>query len=186
MKLNGWILDLYPRLGGMALWLIESSRKRHRLIDRSFQPCFYVDGPEARLSRLAKALESRAAVRCAFTEKICVWDGHPLRVLEVSAHQPPAFSALVRFVRHLDSNLRLYNSDLMLPAVYCWEKRVFPLAKVEVEADEAGQILDLECKDDEWSIEYERPPLTMMQVRLEGLPQVNPRHGRRGAIEVEI
>jgi DNA polymerase-2 len=134
----------------MTLWLIESSRKRHRLIDRSFRPCFYVEG------------------------------------LEVSVQQPLVFPALVRFVRRFDSSLRLYNSDLMLAPVYCWEKRVFPLAKVEAEANETGQILALTCQGDEWAIEYERPPLTMMQVRLEGLTQVNPRHGRRGAIEVEI
>lgn len=107
-------------------------------------------------------------------------------MLEVSVHQPLVFPALVRFARHFDNTLRLYNSDLMLAPVYCWEKRVFPLAKVEVEADEAGQILALECQDDEWTIDYERPPLRIMQVRLEGLAQVNPRHGRRGAIEVEI
>ncbi|MDE3179854.1 MAG: hypothetical protein KGM47_09355, partial [Acidobacteriota bacterium] len=186
MKLNGWILDLYPCPGGMAIWLIGTDRKRHLLIDRSFGPCFYAEGPEPQLGRLAEALKARAAVSCAFTEKICAWDGRPLRVLEISVHQPSVFQACAGFVRRFDSHLRLYNSDLMLAPLYCWEKRVFPLAKVEVEADEARQILALNCDDDEWAVEYELPPLTMMQVRLEGLAQVNPRHGRRGAIEVEV
>lgn len=168
------------------IWLIESSRKRHRLIDRSFRPCFYVKGPEACLSRLAQALEARAAATCVFTEKASVWDGSSLRVLAVEVHQPPIFAALVRFVRRFDADFKLYNSDLMLASVYCWERKVFPLAKVEVEADTTCQILALHCDDDEWSIEYELPPLAIMQVRLEGLSQVNPRHGRRGAIEVEI
>ena len=33
----------------MVVWLIESSQKRRRLIDRSFRPCFYVQGPEKQL-----------------------------------------------------------------------------------------------------------------------------------------
>ena len=169
----------------MVIWLIESSRKCHRLIDR-FRPCFYVEGAEARLSRLAQTLEARAPVTCTFTEKTSVWDGRPLRVLEVAVQQPPIFPALARFIRRFDTALKLYNSDLMLASVYCWEKQVFPLAKVAIETDTAGQILSLNCDDDEWAVEYDLPPLRIMQVRLEGLSQVNPRHGRRGAIEVEI
>jgi DNA polymerase-2 len=170
----------------MTLWLIESSGKRRRLIDCSFRPCFYVEGPQPRLRRLAQTLEARAPVSCHLTEKTCIWDGQPLVVLEVSIHQLPLFPLLVRFIRRFDRHLTLYNSDLMLAPAYCWERRVFPLAKVEVEADESGQIFSLTCEDDEWAAEYAVPPLTMMQVRLEGLSEVNPRHGRRGAIEVEI
>ena len=171
----------------MVIWLIESSRSRHRLTDPSFRPCFYVEGPEARLSRLARTLEARAPVSCSFTEKTCIWDGQPQRVLEVSVRQLLLFSALVRFVRRQDNTLRLYNSDLMLASVYCWEKQVFPLAQVEVEADETGKIRALTSVDDEWAIDYERPPLTLMQVHLEGRSVVNPRQGGwSGAIEVEV
>src|SRR5579862_1942328 len=171
----------------MVIWLIESSRSRHRLIDPSFRPCFYVEGPEARLSRLARTLEARAPVSCSFTEKTCIWGGQPQRVLEVSVRQLLLFSALVRFVRRQDNTLRLYNSDLMLASVYCWEKQVFPLAQVEVEADETGKIRALTSVDDEWAIDYERPPLTLMQVHLEGRSVVNPRQGGwSGAIEVEV
>ena len=115
------------------LWLVEPDRKRHRLIDRSFTPCFYVHGPELRLTSLAQVLAARAAVTCALTGKTNIWDGGELRVLEVAVRHPTQFAALVRFVHRYDSSLRLYNSDLMLAPMYCWEKGVFPLAKVEVE-----------------------------------------------------
>ena len=201
------------------LWLVEPDRKRRRLIDRSFTPCFYVHGPELRLTPLAQVLAARAAVRCALTEKTNIWDGGELRVLEVAVHHPTQFAALVRFVHQYDSSLRLYNSDLMLAPMYCWEKGVFPLAKVEVEVGEgsalppsstvadrtqgrreprelsyqnragtrpAPKVRALKSCDDEWATDYELPPLQIMRVRLEGLSNVDPQHGRRGALEVEI
>jgi len=197
----------------MTLWVIGPNQKRHRLTDRSFTPCFYVHGPEARLGRLARALEARAPVTCALTERLDIWEGQPLRVLEVSVRHPTQFGALVRFVHHYDSNLRLYNSDLMLAPLYCWEKGVFPLAKVEVDVETTRRVVSgfcpppplsrtsnrqetaqravstvraIECRDDEWATDYELPPLQVMQVRLEGLACVDPQHGRRGALEVEI
>ena len=65
--------------------------------------------------------------------------------------------------------MQLYNSDLMVASLYCWEKRIFPLAFVEVEADEEGKIQSIACRDDEWTLDYEMPPLKIMQIRLAGL-----------------
>jgi DNA polymerase elongation subunit (family B) len=202
----------------MILWMIDRDQNRRRLIDRSFRPCFYVYGPERRLTRLAQALVARAPVTCALTERTNIWDGAALRVLEVAVHHPTQFAVLVRFVHRYDSTLTLFNSDLMLAPLYCWQKRVFPLAKVDVEAGkcagpfpQAGlgvrdsgfvkekffvahhetripnsEVFALACRDDEWATDFELPPLKILRVRLEGLANVDPQHGRRGALEIEI
>jgi len=171
----------------MVVWLIEpSQQKRRRLIDRSFRPCFYVQGPEGQLARLAEMLPARAAASCALTERQNIWDRRLLRVLQVSAHHPTLVAPLTRFVRRFDSSLALYDSDLMLASMYCWEKNVFPLACVEIEASPTGEIHSITCRDDEWLTEYERPPVRTMRIRLEGISDVNPKHGRHGAIEVAI
>jgi DNA polymerase-2 len=129
-------------------------------------------------------------------------------VLQVFAHHPTLFAPLTRFVRRFDSSLTLYNSDLMLASMYCWEKEIFPLARVEIEADApagrspglsrlrgdgdpsagvaVGEMRGITCRDDEWSTDYEQPPMRTMQLRLEGLSDVNPRHGRHGAVEVAV
>jgi DNA polymerase elongation subunit (family B) len=184
----------------MVVWLIESSQKRRRLIDGSFRPCFYVQGPEKQLGHLAETLPARAAVSCAFTERQNIWDRRMLRVLQVSVHHPTLFAPLTRFVRRFDSSLTLYDSDLMLASMYCWEKNVFPLARVEIEvgADGVGpgpnavrpyitsEIRSITCRDDEWLTVYERPPVRTMRLRLEGVSDVNPKHGRHGSIEVAV
>jgi len=226
----------------MVLWLIGAEGRRHRLVDPSFVPCFYVDGPEPRLTSLARDLAARAAVKCAWAAKTNIWDGRELRVLEVAVHHPTQFAALVRFVHRYDSGLRLYNSDLMLAPLYCWQKGIFPLARVEVEergardwglgardkrpgpgSREVGaiarigpgphpllpsppgegnqgwgrgagarhgvplqEVRAIRCCDDQWAVNYALPPLRIMRVRMEGLSNVDPQHGRRGALEVEI
>jgi DNA polymerase-2 len=193
----------------MVMWLIEPSQKRHRLIDRSFRPCFYVQGPEKQLTRLAETLTARAAVACALTERQNIWDRQMLRVLQVTVHHPTLFAPLARFTRRFDNTLTLYDSDLMLASMYCWEKNVFPLARVEIEASvkaspnvspasrpaPAGlkpgalpvlSVLSITCRDDEWLTVYEKPPVRTMRLRLEGIGSVNPKHGRHGAIEVAV
>lgn len=178
----------------MTVWLIprDGSRKRLRLTDRSFRPCFYVHGGEGRLARLGRVLEARARVRCALAERANIWDGRPLVVLQVSVQRPTEFRGLTRWVRRLEPHLTLYNSDLMLEPLYCWDKGVFPLAGVEVDAgagvghETAPAVRAIACRDDEWAVDYELPPLRILRVRLEGLTRVDPKHGRRGALEVDV
>ena len=169
MRLQGWILDLYPSPQGMTLWLIEQNQKRHRLID-AFSPAFFVHGSRARLSRLQDALSTRSgAVKSQLTERTDLWQHKALQVLEVSVRHPTEFNSWVRWVHRFDPQLRLYNSDLMLVPLYCWEKHVFPFAQVEVEVGRDGRVQAVECQDSEWALDYKLPPLKIMHLRLEGL-----------------
>src|SRR3990172_8965247 len=134
----------------MTLWLIpeSGSGERLRLIDRSFRPSFYVHGPEPRLRHLSRALAARAPVACTLTRREDIWEGRELLVLRIALDHPTQFAALARFVSRFDPGLRLYNSDLMLAPMYCWEKNVFPLAKVEVEVGRrAGAQAGLATRD---------------------------------------
>jgi len=170
----------------MTLWLIEANRKRHRLIDR-FAPGFYVRGLPASVKRLEQALQQFSAdVACRFTERTDLWENRAVPVLEITVEHPTQFSSWVRWVHRFDSRLLLFDSDLMLESLYCWQRSIFPLARVEAETDGVGNISALECRDDAWSLDYEIPPLTVMQMRLSGLSRINPAHGRQAALEIEI
>jgi len=174
----------------MTLWLIDPNQTRHRLIDR-FAPAFYVSGPDAVLSRLrGEAARQPHALACRATERMDLWEQHARPVLEVEVAHPNEYASWTRWVRQFDSALRLYNSDLMLASLYCWQRGVFPLARVEVEADGDGRVLALECRDSEWAIDYELPPLEILRVRLGGLKGIDPRHGapfgQCAALEIEV
>jgi DNA polymerase-2 len=176
----------------MTLWLIEANQKRHRLIDR-FAPRFYVRGLPASLKRLEQALQRFSAdVACQFAERTDLWENRAVPVLEITVEHPTQFPSWVRWVHRFDSRLLLFDSDLMLESLYCWQRGIFPLARVDVETDAAGNISALECRDDAWSLDYEIPPFAVMRMRLSGLSRVNPSHGqgsphgRQASLEIEI
>jgi len=169
----------------MTLWLLTPQQTRHRLID-TFTPAFYVHGAEAQLGRLAQALAAQAGVSSHFTERINLWENRAMTVLEVSVEDPTQFRSRTYWVHRFDATLPLFNSDLMAASVYCWQKRVFPLARVEVETDEEGRVRELQCRDDEWAIGYELPPMEVMHLRLGGLSRIDPQHGRQTALEIEV
>ena len=173
-SISGCLLDLYPSPHGMTLWLIGPNQTRHRLIDR-FTPAFYVSGPDAVLRRLrGEAARQPHALACRAAERMDLWEQRARPVLEIEVAHPNEFASWTRWVRQFDSALRLYNSDLMLASLYCWQRGVFPLARVEVEADGEGRVLALECRDTEWAIDYELPPLEILRVRLGGLKGIIP------------
>jgi len=186
MKFQGWIFDLYPSPQGMKLWLIEPSRKRHLLIDR-FAPSFYTAGGREELRHLQAAIETRGrGVCCRLTERIDIWERDPIEVLEIAVERPSDYSAWSRWVHRFDSRLRLYNSDLMLASMYCWERGVFPLAWVEAEADEENRVQSIACRDNAWALDYDVPPFEIMEMRLGGLSCIDPAHGRQTSLEVEV
>ncbi len=164
---------------------MEPNQKRHLLID-GFAPCFYVSGREESLRRLARALgEKSYALACRRAERMDIWEREPRVVLEISVLHPNEYSSWVRWVQRFDPSLKFYNSDLMLASLYCWERNIFPMARVEAEVDAENRVLAIECRDSEWALDYELPPLEIMRVRLGGCARIDPAHGRQAALEIE-
>jgi DNA polymerase elongation subunit (family B) len=186
MRLEGWMFDLYPCPQGMTLWLLTRNQSTHKLTDTNFRPSFYVYAPEQSLQKTAHLLAQRFRVKCRQIERVDIWQAEPIRTLEVSVYNPTLFRSATQFVQRMDAEARLYNSDLMLASLYCWQRSLFPLAYVQADVDDEGKILVLVCEDDPWVLDYELPPLRIMEMRLAGLSCVNPAHGRRGALEVSI
>lgn len=170
----------------MTLWVIEPNRKRRQLTD-SFSPAFYVHGPEASLRHLQRVLESRRwPLDCRFAERVNLWDGNTRKVLQVSVRRPTIFRSVCRFVRKANPALRLFNSDFILATLYCFEKRLFPLAKCQVEADSEGRVLSIQNNDDEWALDYELPPLHMMWLKLRQPGNTASVYEERACLEAEI
>src|SRR5258707_15539473 len=74
----------------------------------------------------------------------------------------------------------------MRASVYGWHRGVCRLARIEAEVDGDGRILALDCRDTEWEVDYELPPIEILRVRLGGLRRVDPAPGVQTALEVEV
>ena len=174
----------------MKLWLIEPDQTRRLLIDR-FAPSFYVSGPDGVLRRLRdEAARQPHALACRPTERMDLWERRARPVLEIQVAHPNEYISWTRWARRFDPSLRLYNSDLMLASLYCWQRSVFPLARVAAEAGADNRVLALECRDTEWALDYELPPLEILRVRFGSHQRVDPTHGAPlgcgAALEVEV
>ncbi|HSC78706.1 MAG TPA: DNA polymerase domain-containing protein, partial [Candidatus Acidoferrales bacterium] len=182
---RGWLLDLYPAPEGMVLWVIDAEQRRTRLVDAGYVPAFYVAGTRSTVQRLGAQLAARFPVRLAWVERREFWSGEARPVLEVGVRRLPQFDAVVRWAHRRAPALELFNCDIQLPALYAYEKKVFPLARCAFEFDESNRLRALAVEDDPWATEYALPPLAVVQLRLEG-ELVNPHHGHCGELEVRV
>ncbi|MFQ5663915.1 MAG: DNA polymerase domain-containing protein [Terriglobia bacterium] len=188
MRLEGWLLDVYPAPAGMVLWVIDPQQRRHRLLDPGYTPCFYVGGALDQLDqivRLAPRLLHAFPVRLAWVERQDLWSGEWRSVLQVGVRRLAQFAAVVRWVHRQAPRLELFNCDIQLPALYAYEKGIFPLARCSFEASEADRLRSLAVEDDPWATQYALPPLTVMEWRLEG-EAVNPHHGHRAPLQIRM
>ena len=171
----------------MTLWLIDRNQSHYRLTD-SFAPAFYVSGPEERLVQLQDATQRKTTeLRARFTERTDLWLNAARPVLEISVLRPLEFHGLGT----MGAQARLAIAALQQRphgrlALLLGKADVSRSRYVEVEADDEGKILSIACRDDEWALDYEMPPLKIMQIRLAGLARIDPTHGRRAALEIEM
>ena len=171
----------------MTLWLIDRNQSHYRLTDR-FAPAFYV-------SRTGLTASSGSSRRSQANHRASPADSPSARTCgrtrrARSSKSPVARPTQFHRLGTMGAQARLAIAALQQRphgglAVLLGEA-LFPLACVEVEADDEGKILALECRDDEWALDYEMPPLEIMQIRLAGLSRIDPTHGRRAALEIEM
>ncbi len=166
---KGWIFDLYPSgLGEFAVWIITENGDRLRLTDR-FRPNVYVSGKEEGLERLASQFfRDSAVVSWDFVRRFAdATDAEESRVLEVTledCRMAPSFTRRVlragRFLQY-----QVYNCDLKHEQAYLYDRDVFPLAFVEIEAE--GAVLKYSLLDSAESVDYPIPPLRIMRIDVE-------------------
>ncbi|MDR7484208.1 MAG: DNA polymerase domain-containing protein [Armatimonadota bacterium] len=185
MALAGWLFDAYPSEDGMAVWLVGSDGRPHRLTV-AFAPVFYAAGPPAALERLPALLAaSGIEAKTAMAVRTDLLSGADVPVLQVAIRRPGAHPAAVRVAARLP-RIALFTCDLSVPQVFFAQTGLFPLGRYRVEdersvvAPEAFQPLD--APED---VEYALPPLTTLRLRLDGDP-IDPTHARRTELEASV
>jgi len=168
-RVRGWLLDVYPSgFGEVAVWVIGENGERVRLTDR-FQPKIYVSGKQEDIEQLASGFFSgRAVAMWSFTCKYAQpTDGEKSRVLEVTLKDCRKTFAFTRFVLEKGDYLRyqVHNCDLHGDRAYLFSRDLFPLAHVEVEAEDEG--LRYKLLDSVRDLHYSVPPLRVTRLEVE-------------------
>jgi DNA polymerase elongation subunit (family B) len=167
-RVRGWLLDVYPSgLGEVAVWIIGENGERVRLTDR-FQPKIYVSGKQEDIERLAGSFfSSQAVASWNFAYKYAqLTGGQKSRVLEVTLKDYRKISAFTRSILEKGDYLRyqMHNCDFHGDRVYLFSRDLFPLARVEVEAE--GQKLEYKLLDSVKYLHYSVPPLRLTRLEV--------------------
>jgi DNA polymerase elongation subunit (family B) len=159
MKLEGWLLDLYPSEEGMVVWLKTCEGKALKFID-NYHPTLYVHGSPDDLKGLEKELKSSESIReISYVEKrVGLRDFEKSKVMKIETKSIARFQNFARKITRLGGykKYHLFNVDIPHTRAYLYERDLFPLAKVLLGCD-LGLSFDLQ--DSVEGCNYELPKL---------------------------
>src|SRR5436309_2956933 len=158
----------------MAVWFLDDEGRRFSLLD-PYHPAFYLTGPQSALTAALRTLRhTHVTIRLVERRELGMRDVMP--VTEVAVYEPLAFTALVRSLIRRFEPLQFYQADVSLPQLYFYDRQLFPLARCEVEVTNEWIIQSIHAMDSPWDTEYVIPPLSILELSLEGASP-DPNHG---------
>jgi DNA polymerase I len=165
-RVEGWLFDVYPSgVGEVTVWLIAENGERVKLRDE-FQPKIYVSGKQDEIERLASGFYSNKLIASwNFSYKYAQpTDNEKSRVLEITLNDSRKISTFTRQILRQGDYLKykVHNCDLHGDRSYLFSHDLFPLAKVEVEAEDSR--LNYTLKDSVKSVHYPVPPLRVSKL----------------------
>ncbi len=182
---RGFILDSYPSKdrdeatnfkSGMTFWLKTTEGKVVKLQDKEWRARIYASGPatdepEYLLSRLKSktSLDLVHSIHETF-KKASILDEEKSRVLEIELNEADKTRKTAELLEGIFANpstFSLYNVDVLPEQQYYYEKELFPLAFVDVETAQHGQIENWTLLDDVNSTQYALPPLKSLLLDVE-------------------
>jgi DNA polymerase-2 len=187
---TGWLLDLYPDpLGGLTLWLAGEDRerrcpKRQRWrLWQDFPVTFYVAGPNERLRALWKFLQAQdVEVALSRTERRDLFLPQPVTVMAVQVAKAIEQPALFAQVARAFPTLTYYDADLAITLRHAATFGTFPLARVQVTADERGRVQSIQVLDSPWELDPSPAPLQVMTIQ----PDCDPHHATPQSIRISF
>jgi len=154
-RIQGWILDLYQKDGGMVVWVKLRSGEAQRLVD-DWRPSFYASGENSDLVELAKKLNIEDL---SFEEKyLNIEDYEKSQALKIPVSTTGKAVKLAKRIALSSRKFRLFNVDIPAEQIYLYERDIFPLAQVEANLNYG--LVEWQVLDSSDSIDYEVPELT--------------------------
>ncbi len=176
---RGWLFDLYPDEQGMRLWFLRQDGGAVSLWE-PYVPTFYMRGTRSATDRALSRLR-RFRIEATTVERIEFLTGEPVQVLEVRVMDLLQYSRAVSSAG-AEEGIELFTCDIPISQRFAYDRGVFPMAFCAWEESD-GRLRAIEMKDDPRALDYPLPPLSVLELKLEG-EAVNPRHGWRGRLEV--
>ncbi len=158
METNGWLFDLYPLGNRLVLWFITDTGARLRLEDE-FPYRFYLGGPPARLSAIARTLQSRGWLSRSYPARgRDLWTGEEIPVLALEVRAYGRLFPLRHWLGTLPAEVACYNCDLDVASYYLYDRRLYPCAWYHLEAGEARRLRRLDPLEEPFALECSLPP----------------------------
>ncbi|MEN6627747.1 MAG: DNA polymerase domain-containing protein [Candidatus Sumerlaeia bacterium] len=178
-SITGWLLDVYPSGGGVILWLVADDGRRVRFFD-DFRPLFYVgrDRPSGDARRRLQAFIQRTAGLewLGPARSRDFWSDEPVDVDAVAFTDLERADANLRRLSKVFPGASLFNCDIAPEVHYCYDRGLFPTARMRVELGDGGRLLNYEVLDDPFATVFELPGLREVELAAEGLfPGERPR-----------
>src|SRR5688572_5738002 len=146
-RLEGWLFDVDELGPQIALWVYTNEGQIVRLTEE-FQPPVYVQGERAKLKSLAWELERRGIIsHVRWAERREFWSGEAITVLELHVADSSLMPRLRSLAAERDREFAFYNADIPTAQYYLYLKELFPLCRINCEADEANNVLEIAATD---------------------------------------
>ncbi len=164
MHKRGWLFDIYPSSRGITLWIIDGDGVKTRG-HVPFMPRFYMNVKNAERGRaemLARKLH--CSVTEGWSEKIEIYSGNRIPVLEISVHDTLHFREIIRRFEFEFPYYVFFNSDLTPAQMFLYERNLFPLAFGTFTFADDNRLVSVELDDSFDAIDYATPPLSVMTI----------------------
>jgi len=182
----GWLLDVYPDLGGakqgrpgqcLLLWLLGDDGQRYCL-RQPFPITFYAAGPPARLKALRLFVESQPGHGPVVLFQAWRKELFSQRLLEVQALQLDTVASQALLFNRISQafpDLTYFDTDIPLPLRHAARFGTFPLARCAAAVDAQDTIQELQVLDSPWELDPLEPPLRILRME----PEPGPDSGGR-------
>jgi DNA polymerase-2 len=160
---SAWLFDVYPSERGVTLWFICRNGEKLRCF-RKFTPSFFLHLNNIDAKR-ATVLANRCPVPISLkqTSRMEIYSGDSIDVLQVFVYDTMRFKEVVWYFEKFFPHFAFFNSDISVEQQFLYETQLFPLALGEYEIS-SDELLTWHLNDDREAVEYELPPLSIMQI----------------------
>lgn len=183
LEFSGWLLDLFtdPR-EGLILYFIDQNGTRRRL-SRLFPITFYALGSDRELRALWQYLNVFSGeIKHCRTQRMDVFKRRKVTALGITVMHAYEAGKIFHQIAAQFPNLEYADADLQISLRFAAETGAFPLAYCRVRADEAHQLIDIEVKEDAWTLKSTPIPFQIMTLA----PDVAPHHAKPRYLKVEV